>query len=314
MRPPLSRPRALALQVNRTLRHIELGSCGIKQSGADLIKIYELVQPDVYADLVAAARSNNLPIASHVPLMLTADEAGPLADSMEHLRNIELACASNWQELLQQRRKTIREFSEGLGYELRRGLHSAQRLPAIAAYDENRCNEVLDTLQSTTQVPTLRLNTVFQQQPWTRNDWPVALSGMPNDVAQQWQSQIDLLKHNNTTPDHRFADWSLFLISRLLERKVPIAAGTDTPIGLGIPGYSLHTELELLVAGGMTPTQALYAATVAPTHFFGNTDEIGQIKPGMSADLILLNANPLDDISNTRDIAAVMTGGTWIPR
>ena len=57
--------------------------------------------------------------------MLTADEAGPLADSMEHLRNIELACASNWQELLQQRRKTIREFNEGLGYELRRGLHSA---------------------------------------------------------------------------------------------------------------------------------------------------------------------------------------------
>ena len=286
----------------------------LKDAGADLIKIYELVQPDVYADLVAAARSQDLPIASHVPLMLTADEAGPLADSMEHLRNIELACASNWQELLQQRRKTIREFSEGLGYELRRGLHSAQRLPAIAAYDENRCNEVLDTLQNTTQVPTLRLNTVFRQQPWTRNDWPAALSGMPDDVAQQWQSQIDLLKHNNTAPDHRFADWSLFLISRLLERKVPIAAGTDTPIGLGIPGYSLHTELELLVAGGMTPNQALYAATVAPTHFFGNTDEIGQIKPGMTADLILLNANPLDDISNTRNIAAVMTGGTWIRR
>ena len=47
--------------------------------------------------------------------------------------------------------------------------------------------------------------------------------------------------------------------------------------GLGIPGYSLHTELELLVAGGMTPTQALYAATVAPTHFFGNTDEIDKL-------------------------------------
>ena len=129
----------------------------LKDAGADLIKIYELVQPDGYTDLVAAARSQDLPIASHVPLMLTADEAGPLADSMEHLRNIELACASNWQELLQQRRKTIREFSEGLGYELRRGLHSAQRLPAIAAYDENRCNEVLDTLQNTTQVPTLSL-------------------------------------------------------------------------------------------------------------------------------------------------------------
>ena len=192
-----------------------------------------------------------------------------------------------------------------------RDRHSAQRLPAIAAYDENRCNEVLDTLHSTTQVPTLRLNTVFQQQPWTRKDWPAALTNMPDDVASQWQRQIDLLQHTNTPPDDRFAKWSLFLISRLLEREVPIAAGTDTPIGLGIPGYSLHTELELLVASGMTPNQALYAATVAPTHFFGNTKQIGQIKPGMTADLVLLNANPLDDISNTRNIAAVMSQGVW---
>ena len=69
---------------------------------------------------------------------------------MEHLRNIELACASNWQELLKQRRTTITAFTEGLGYNLRSGLHSAQRLPAIAAYDESRCNAVLDTLQNTT--------------------------------------------------------------------------------------------------------------------------------------------------------------------
>ncbi|GIS20058.1 MAG: hypothetical protein CM15mP120_19740 [Pseudomonadota bacterium] len=85
--------------------------------------------------------------------MLTADQAGPLADSMEHLRNIELACASNWRDLLQQRQATFTAFTEGLGYDLRRSLHSAQRLPAIAAYDENRCNTVLDTLQNTTQVP-----------------------------------------------------------------------------------------------------------------------------------------------------------------
>lgn len=286
----------------------------LKDAGADLIKIYELVQPDVYADLVAAARRYNLPIASHVPLMLTADTAGPLADSMEHLRNIELACASNWQDLLAQRQKAIGDFTEGSGYELRRSLHSAQRLPAIAAYDESRCNQVLDTLRGTTQVPTLRLNTVFQQQPWTREDWPAALSELPDDVSEQWQSRIDLLARNNPTADHRFAEWSLFLISRLLERGVPIAAGTDTPIGFGIPGYSLHTELELLVAGGMSPRQALYAATIAPTHFFNNADQMGQIQAGMVADLVLLRGNPLENISNSRNIAAVMSGGVWARR
>ena len=286
----------------------------LKDAGADLIKIYELVQPDVYADLVAAARQHGLPIASHVPLMLTAETAGPLADSMEHLRNIELACASNWQDLLEHRRKTIGDFTEGLGYDLRRGLHSAQRLPAIEAYDETRCNEVLDSLHGTTQVPTLRLNTVFQQKPWARTDWPAALTELPSDVSMQWRNQIDLLERNNTTPDHRFAEWSLFLISRLLEREVPIAAGTDTPIGFGIPGYSLHTELELLVAGGMSPRQALHAATIAPTRFFDNSNQMGQIQPGMVADLVLLEANPLENISNTREIAAVMSRGLWARR
>ena len=284
----------------------------LKAAGADLIKIYELVQPDVYQALVDAARRENLPIASHVPLMLTADQAGPLADSMEHLRNIELACASNWRDLLQQRQATFTAFTEGLGYDLRRSLHSAQRLPAIAAYDENRCNTVLDTLQNTTQVPTLRLNTVFQEQPWHREDWPQALAGLPQDVIKQWQSQIDFVSNSAAPPDRRFADWSMFLISRLLARQVPVAAGTDTPIGLGIPGYSLHTELELLVAGGMTNQQALHAATIAPTKFFSNSDAMGRIAPGMVADLVLLDANPLQDIRNTRRIEAVMVDGAWV--
>ena len=270
------------------------------------------MQPDVYQALVDAARRENLPIASHVPLMLTADQAGPLADSMEHLRNIELACASNWRDLLEQRQATFTAFTEGLGYDLRRSLHSAQRLPAIAAYDENRCNTVLDTLQNTTQAPTLRLNTVFQEQPWHRKDWPQALAGLPQDVIKQWQSQIDFVSNSAAPPDRRFADWSMFLISRLLARQVPVAAGTDTPIGLGIPGYSLHIELELLVAGGMTNQQALHAAPIAPTKFFSNSDAMGRIAPGMVADLVLLDANPLQDIRNTRRIEAVMVDGAWV--
>ena len=93
---------------------------------------------------------------------------------------------------------------------------------------------------------------------------------------------------------------------------MPIGAGTDTPIGLGIPGYSLHTELELLVQAGMTPQQALYAATVTPASFFNLENEIGQIRAGMRADLVLLDNNPLADIQNTRSITAVMVGGEWV--
>ncbi len=283
----------------------------LKKAGADFIKIYELVQPETYKALVAAARKRNLPIASHVPLMMTADIAGPLADSMEHLRNIELACASNWQELLAQRQLRIRNFTEGLGYALRAGLHSDQRVPAIKRYDEARCNTVLDTLSSTIQVPTLRLNTVSHSRPFEREDWPAAIARLPEATRIAWRARIDSLQRVQPV-DPTFSQWSIFLIERLLARGVPIGAGTDTPIGLGIPGYSLHTELEFLVQGGMTPQQALYAATVTPAKFFRMADTSGRVTQGMRADLVLLGDNPLADIRHSRSVKAVMLAGEWV--
>lgn len=283
----------------------------LKEAGADFIKIYELVQPETYAALAAAAKLRDMPIASHVPLMMTADSAGPMADSMEHLRNIELACASNWQELLAQRQQRIRNFTEGLGYALRAGLHSDQRIPAINNYDETRCNQVLDTLSSTIQVPTLRLNTVTHLKPFQREDWPAALAALPQATQFAWRARIDGLQQLMEI-DPTFSKWSVFLIERLLARDVPIGAGTDTPIGLGIPGYSLHTELEFLVQGGMTPQQALYAATVTPAEFFNMADTSGRLTEGMRADLVLLKDNPLTDIRHSRSVEAVMLAGEWV--
>ncbi|MCP5058851.1 MAG: amidohydrolase family protein [bacterium] len=283
----------------------------LEAGGADFIKIYELVHPDVFEALASEARAQGLPIASHVPLMMTADTAGPMVDSMEHLRNIELACASNWASLLEVRQSRIRSFVEGRGYDLRRELHAEQRLPAIADHDEARCNTVLDALTSTTQVPTLRLNTLAMIRPFERLDWAPALAELPEDVQQRWLPFTAQVSAAAATMDHTFAKWSLSLISRLEDRGVPIGAGTDTPIGLAIPGYSLHTELELLVRSGMTPLEALHAATVQPARFFGMEDELGLIRPGMLADLVLLDANPLDDIENTRRIRRVMSRGEW---
>lgn len=283
----------------------------LQQAGADFIKIYELIQPDTYAALVDAARARDMPIASHVPLMMTADAAGPLADSMEHLRNIELACAKNWEQLLQIRQQRITNFTEGLGHNLRAGLHSDQRLPAIANYDEARCNQVLDSLVSTIQVPTLRLNTVRHLRPFLRDDWPQAFRGMPEKTQENWQAFIQATSQMPVA-DPTFAEWSLFLVGRALERGVPVGAGTDTPIGLGIPGYSLHSELELLVRAGMTTQQALFAATVTPAKFLNLQDTYGRVQPGMRADLVLLNANPLLDIRHTRAIEGVMLDGDWV--
>ncbi len=276
--------------------------------GVDFIKIYELVTPEIFRAMVRAARAKGLPIAAHVPLSMTADTAGPGVDSMEHLRNVELACASNWEALLEERRHRIAQF-EGRGYDLRAGLHLDQRMAAIATYDEQRCRHVLASLTETIQVPTLRLNTLGKLRPFEREEWQQGLNRMPALVADRWRAAIAGASGGR---DPAFANWSLELVGRMHAADVPIGAGTDTPIGLGIPGESLHAELALLVMSGLSPIDALYAATVRPARFFGLETVRGQVRSGMEADLLLLERNPLEDIDATREIIGVISNGAWV--
>ena len=96
---------------------------------------------------------------------------------------------------------------------------------------------------------------------------------------------------------------------------VPVMAGTDLGILLTYPGSSVHEELEILVDEvGMTPAQAIAAATVNPARFLGADDQLGRIRPGYLADLLLLDADPIVDIRNTRAIAAVVWRGRLLDR
>ena len=93
------------------------------------------------------------------------------------------------------------------------------------------------------------------------------------------------------------------------ESGVPFGAGTDVPINLSIPGYSLHSVLEMLVMAGLAPIDALAAATIKPAQYFSLEEEMGSIDIGKRADMVLLEANPLDDIRNTKRINLVISKG-----
>jgi imidazolonepropionase-like amidohydrolase len=95
---------------------------------------------------------------------------------------------------------------------------------------------------------------------------------------------------------------------------VPMLAGTDTGDAGVEPGTALHDELELLVKAGLTPMQALQAATQNAARFFDEEENFGTVQKGRSADLVILDANPLADIRNTRRIYRVIVGGTEVPR
>ncbi len=97
-------------------------------------------------------------------------------------------------------------------------------------------------------------------------------------------------------------------MARLAAAGVPILAGTDTPNPGTAHGASLHRELELLVGAGLTPKLALQAATSPPARVFGLTDR-GVIEPGRRADLVLVDGDPLNDITHSRRITRVWRGG-----
>jgi len=279
-------------------------------AGVDFIKIYELVEPPVFEALVDAARQLGLPIAAHVPLSMTAPRVAPEVDSLEHLRNIELACAADAPALLDARRAIMAAYQPGSGYELRALLHGAQRLYAVGNYDAARCAVVLEALRHTIQVPTLRLNAFALAPPFARDDWQDALRLLPADRRAAWAAPSG----ERTAADTTFAEWSLKLTGDMNARGIPVGAGTDTPIAFAIPGYSLHSELEMLVRAGLSPMQALAAATVQPAHFFGLDSRMGAIEAGRRADLVLLTADPLEDIANTRRIDLVVAAGRTLPR
>jgi imidazolonepropionase-like amidohydrolase len=160
------------------------------------------------------------------------------------------------------------------------------------------------------QVPTLRLLAMSLTPPWERADWDEALSRLPSAAAAPW---LEVTQERRTSPpedvDTTYGEWGLFMTGRAHAAGVPIGAGTDTPIGFAVPGYSLHSELEFLVRAGLSPLEALKSATVRPAEYFSLEDEMGTIDVGKRADLVLLDANPLTDITNTRAVFIVVTKG-----
>ena len=93
---------------------------------------------------------------------------------------------------------------------------------------------------------------------------------------------------------------------------VPILAGTDLSLAYVYPGFSLHDELAFLVEAGLPPLEALKAATIGPARFLGMEGTLGTVEAGRTADLVLLDADPLADIQNTRRISGVVVNGRWL--
>lgn len=282
-------------------------------AGVDQLKIYDLLPKEVCIDALAYAKSKGLKVSAHVPLTMDVIEASKAGlASMEHMYNLEMSCSSDWDSLLQARRKMISNGSKMHGNDLREGIYRAQRLHSFKTQDDERRELVLKTLaeNNTWQVPTLVILAEAEHKVYAREDYKKTFRYLPEPARSEWLKASE--KRVEQPPSEEglaHARWAYDMIPRLVKSGIGIMAGTDMPLANLIPGFSLHEELALLVRSGLTPLQAIESATLKPAQFFGIDNEQGSISEGMLADIVLLDANPLDDIKNTQRINAVMRNG-----
>lgn len=305
-RPPLSVGLETVEDVTEMVNRLD-------SMGVDLLKAYEMLTPEQFEEVIRLAEEKGLKVTGHVPLSMNAVSASSAGlNSMEHMRNLEVSMASNWEELQEQRLQLLEEGEDDPGGILRSRIHSAMRETAIENYDEERADEVLQALaeNDTWQIPTLALNTRSVEKFYTDPEWQETFTLLPDSIEQEWYNSAEEGAQSEVSEfGAEYSNWLFSMVGKINEAGITMMAGTDTPIGLLTPGRSLHHELKVMVDAGLTPMEALEAATLNPARYFEMEDELGTINEGKWADLLILDANPLQDIQNTQQINMVIKQG-----
>ncbi len=139
---------------------------------------------------------------------------------------------------------------------------------------------------------------------------------MPRGVVDGWvRSKRDFQARSDFQPPAatRLVELRRELTKALHDGGAMIALGSDAPQFFNVPGFSIHPEMEMMVASGLTPYEVLVTGTRNPAIYFETPEDFGTVEVGRRADLILLDANPLDDIAHLRRRAGVMVRGQWLP-
>lgn len=255
----------------------------LKRRGVDLIKVHNYTPREAFFAIVEEARRQNLRVAGHVPLKVTIQEgvdAGMV--SIEHLSEdgrVWKACSGG----AQYRPDACRPFFEMLA---RRGVWQTPTLIALAELP------VIGTPASA----------ISRDQLAYANKAFLEMHAGNQRLFVKQPEVLGIVKN--------LAEVGKVVTRDMAAAGVGILAGCDAMIA----GFCVHDELALMVSSGMTPLAALQAATVNPARSLAREMTLGSVAAGRSADLVLLDANPLEDIANVRRIRAVVAAGRFLDR
>lgn len=271
----------------------------LKSRGVDFIKVHDSVSREGYLEIARESKRLGIPFAGHVPPFVTAREASAAGQrSIEHLgghyRAVLIACSRRSGELQRAAASLLRSSIERVKHGQAPDEIGPFRLgftkPLLESFDSGRATEIIALFRRnrTWQTPTL----VALEQSW--DSFGAELTSAEREVGR------GLLQE------------TMELMREMRRAQIGILAGTDLP--LAGADSRLPDELALLVHAGLTPTEALDAATRAPAEFLGRPDSLGTISQGKIADLVLLDADPLEAVENTKRIDAVVLDGRLISK
>ena len=304
-------PRVLAAGVVAAGKTIEEARQKVREArsvGADFIKVFSNARERHWRAILDEAQALRIPVCGHVPADVhPLDAAAAGQRSNEHLTQIYEACSTVEARLLGTRK--------GRDQEVIVKLRDAQEREVLASFDQVVCDRAAAALAKTqqVQVPTLVLPHVEARAPLSDFAGDARFRHLRGDEQLRWRRVLESNRFRGKNASRRW-EVSRQIVTTLHAAGARILAGTDAPMPLVYPGFALHTELQLLVESGLTPADALRAATIWPAEFLGLSETSGSIAVGKRADLVLLDANPLSDISHTQRIHAVVLDGRLLQR
>ena len=272
----------------------------LKKRGVDFIKVYHFLSRDSYFALADEAKKQAIAFVGHIPNGVSPQEASDAGQrTLEH-------CTAFLQAFMAQEHPdgyTQKQLMAG-AFEKLAGEQGKALFQAMAKKGAWHTPTVV-VAQSSLLRPELAAKpddrrkyiAAITKEHWEKNN-PVPQNVSAEDMAERKKALERMLE----------------LVGAMRRAGVSLLAGTDPPTREVFPGFSLHDELGLLVRAGLTPLEAIQAATLNAARCLGISDSYGTIEKGKVADLVLLEADPLAAIANTQKIAAVVVAGKFLPK
>jgi imidazolonepropionase-like amidohydrolase len=287
------------------------------ERGVDFIKVQSVLSRDAYFAVADASRRENISFVGHVPDHVSAAEAADAGQrSIEHLTNVLRGCSGDEAKLMREQfaapkgqQTPARSYAREARW-LRELLNNDSPDAAAALIAKFKEKGVWQTptlvLLQNDAFPMLENKAVAE----ARDDY------IPASTIDNWKKsraeQMKYVSPQDSEVRGKLLRKSMDLVAQMQKAGLKILAGTDSPAPYVFPGSGLHDELALLVRAGLMPMEALQAATRNPAEFLGNSKDSGTVAAGKYADLVLLEANPLEDIRNTQKIRAVFVRGRML--